>query len=312
MERTNLYEEVNQAKANFDRIYSQTDPRDYFRVLHGLDYVIPDLGKPIFRNVVAALQRSGKDNPKVLDLGCSYGINAALLRYPLDWERLGQRYRDMELGGVKPAELVALDAHYFASWPREFDGSVIGLDVSAPAIDYAKRAGLLDNGVAADLESGPLGAIGNCVVEGTNLIISTGCIGYVGSRTFEHLLAAIGQPSPWIASFVLRTFGFDAVEKMLSTKGYVTEKLEGVTFVQRRFHSAQEAEDSVKIVRRRELDPAGKEAEGLLHAEFYLSRPASDVEAEPLSSIVSVTSGAGRSYGRRFRLASDRKIRLIK
>ena len=42
----------NDIKANFDSIYSRPDPREYYRVLYGLDYVIPDLAKGIFRKAM--------------------------------------------------------------------------------------------------------------------------------------------------------------------------------------------------------------------------------------------------------------------
>jgi hypothetical protein len=309
---TAKFQDINESKANFDRIYKCDDPREYYRVLHGLDYIIPDLAKPLFRSVVEASTAVRGQAPRVLDLGCSYGINAALLRYPLDLGRLAQRYRDFDISGLSPGEVTSLDRHYFSSWPTDFQGTIAGLDVAGPAIRYAMAAGLLDDGVVEDLESRPPTAQACAVLEGTDLVISTGCVGYVGERTFERILAAAGSSRPWIASFVLRMFSYRSIENALACHGYVTERLEGVTFVQRRFHSASEAEETLKVLRRQGVDPTGKEAEGLLHAEFYLSRPADEAVDAPLASIVSITSGANRSYGRRFRLVGDRRIRLIK
>ena len=62
-------------------------------------------------------------------------------------------------------------------------------------------------------------------------------------KSFARLLPTLtqGRP-PWIANFVLRLFPFDAIEATLNDWGYVTEKLEGQTFVQRRFASADEQE----------------------------------------------------------------------
>jgi hypothetical protein len=310
--KTTKFQDINESKANFDRIYRCDDPREYYRVLHGLDYIIPDLAKPLFRSVVEASTAVRGHAPRVLDLGCSYGINAALLRYPLDLERLAQRYRDFDISGLTSEQVTSLDRHYFASWPTEFDGVITGLDVASPAIRYAMAAGLLDDGIAEDLEIHSPSAQARKMLEGTDLVISTGCVGYVGERTFERILAAAGGSRPWIASFVLRMFSYRSIENALARHGYTTERLEGITFVQRRFHSASEAEETLNVLRRQGMDPAGKEAEGLLHAEFYLSRPEAEAVDAPLASIVSITSGANRSYGRRFRLAGDQRIRLIK
>jgi hypothetical protein len=134
----------------------------------------------------------------------------------------------------------------------------------------------------------------------------------VGERTFERILAAAGGSRPWIASFVLRMFSYRSIENALARHGYVTERLEGVTFVQRRFHSASETEETLSVLQRQGVDPAGREAEGLLHAEFFLSRPEAEVAEAPLGRVVSITSGANRSYGRRFRLVGDQRIRPIK
>ncbi|MEZ5994503.1 MAG: hypothetical protein R3C25_01980 [Hyphomonadaceae bacterium] len=64
----------NDAKASFDNLYSQEDPRSYFSVLGSLDYAIPDLAKPIFRQALAAFRRSRGRPATILDLGSSYGI----------------------------------------------------------------------------------------------------------------------------------------------------------------------------------------------------------------------------------------------
>jgi len=93
--------------------------------------------------------------------------------------------------------------------------------------------------------------------------------------------------------------------------GLVTEKLEGVTFVQRRFHSAQEYAQTVASLKAQGIEAEGKETEGLYHAELYVSRPQRDVEEQPLRELVSITSGAHRRYGRRFAKAPDGKVKLM-
>ena len=99
---------INSTKANFDAIYSHPDPREYFRVLCGLDYVIPDLAKSPFRAILKALRAGGKRHLKIADLGCSYGINSALLRYPLDISRLALRYASREMQQLDSETLATL------------------------------------------------------------------------------------------------------------------------------------------------------------------------------------------------------------
>lgn len=115
---------------------------------------------------------------------------------------------------------------------------------------------------------------------------------------------------PWVANFVLRMYDYGEVASTLSGFGLVTEKVPGVTFVQRRFSSRDEFEGTMEALRRQGIDPAGKESEGLLHAELYISRPQEAIDRVPLAELMSVTSGEGRRYGRRFVEAADGALML--
>lgn len=299
-------------KANFDKIYVRPDPREYFRILHGLDYIIPDLALPIFRQISETLTALRGRPLRILDIGCSYGINAALLRYPMSMDRLANRYADLQAFGLAPEEVVALDRHYYRSWPTATKARFIGLDSSASAVEYATRTGILDHGFSEDLESNDPSSRLADVLSGVDLVISTGCVGYVTAATFKRVLNAMQAPKPWFASFVLRLYPFDEIAEVLKTRKLVSEKLESVTFVQRRFHSEQEYSNTLQALDQIGVDPQGKEAEGLLHAELFLSRPAEETNALPLESLVSVTSGANRPFGRRFQRHADDKVRLVR
>lgn len=305
------FEDLNRGKANFDRIYEMPDPREYLRVLGGLDYVIPDLAKGILRTLIARGARMNGRRVKVLDIGCSYGINAALVRFPLDMQRMAHRYNHASMHGLPTDRLLKLDTNYFGSWPEQVNASFVGLDVSAAAIDYAKSVGLIEDGVAANLEIDDIFPQQHSALSDLDIIVSTGCVGYVTERTFRRIFSIqkMGR-SPWVVSFVLRMFPYESIEQELAQHGLVTEKLGGVTFVQRRFHSETELEATLNAVLARGLDPQGKETEGLYHAELFVSRPESDIRDNPLSEIVSVTSGENRRYGRRYRWGS-RKARLM-
>jgi hypothetical protein len=304
---------INSTKANFDAIYSHPDPREYFRVLCGLDYVIPDLAKTPFRAILNALRSKRKRHLKIADLGCSYGINSALLRYPLDIQRLALRYVSREMQQIDSTSLAELDRNYFRSWPLQNEDMFIGIDTSKPAIEYALRSGLIDGAVTTNLEEADPAPGELPMLRGLNLLISTGCIGYTTQKSIRRILSSQREsaPQPWIASLVLRMFPYDAIAEEISRFGLVTEKLEGVTFVQRRFHSEQECKATLETLEKMGVDPAGKENEGLFHAELYVSRPRAEVESCRLSDLVSVTSGAGRRYGRRYRRNAQGKIKLM-
>lgn len=120
-----------------------------------------------------------------------------------------------------------------------------------------------------------------------DLVTSTGCVGYVTEKSFERLMPVVTQErSPWIGNFVLRMFPFDSIEETLNDWGFVTEKLKDRTFVQRNFASVEEQEQVKDKLREQGIDPTGKESEGMLLAEFYLSRMATEVAETPIARLL--------------------------
>ena len=66
------------------------------------------------------------------------------------------------------------------------------------------------------------------LIAGTDLMISTGCVGYLSSKSFDRLLSAIEGPRPWFALFVQRTEAFDDLRTYFEGCGMRVEKLEGI------------------------------------------------------------------------------------
>jgi hypothetical protein len=294
---------INRSKADFSSIYVQPDPRAYFRQLGGLDYIIPHLAQPIIAQLVESRACSEARPVTVLDLGCSYGVNGALLKYGLSFNTLHKRYTSRGFDRFHGEDMLEYDRSFYASWPARPDVRVIGLDASQPAVHYAESVGAVDCGIAADLEAGSVPADVADRLAGVDLIMSTGCVGYVTARTFERLMACAGNgKAPWVASFVLRMFDYQGIAQVMKRRGLVTERFEGATFIQRRFRDAEEMETTVRQLEARDIDCTGKEADGLLHAELFVSRPSSEARAKPIQRMVSVASGANWTYGQRTRL----------
>ena len=262
---------VNENKASFDDIYDQADPRAYCDTLGALDYVIPQAAHPVFERV---LQAQPTTPAAVLDVGCSYGLNAALLRCDLSMQDLYDHYRADEVERLSPDELAASDRTFYDEHRRTTSPRLLGLDVAGQALSYAESVGLLDDSWAEDLEHSEPSAGLAAGIADVGLITATGCVGYVTDKTFRRLLeAAPDDAPPWVAAFVLRMFGYDDIAAVLAEHGLVTEQLAGVTFKQRRFASAHEQDAATAAVLDRGLDPAGKEEDGWFHADFFLSRP---------------------------------------
>jgi hypothetical protein len=270
-------------KANFDNIYDQEDPRGYFRTLGHLDYQIPQQARPVIERVHAA---AGRERT-ILDVCCSYGINAALLRHDLDIGDLIERYTDSAVDDLPIAERIAADRAFFADRARVDGPTVLGLDAAPNAIKYAKRVDLLSAGWAADLESNEAPAELAAGVRDVGMIVCTGGVGYIGAPTFARLLALTADPSEvWLTVFVLRTFPYDEIAAALDEFGLVTEQVPDRTYPQRRFASDDEQQAALHDVVARGLDPAGKEAEGWFHADCYITRPVHVAAQTPVEQLV--------------------------
>jgi SAM-dependent methyltransferase len=272
---------------NLDDIYDQPGPRAYFCQLKELNYSIPGRAKPIFQKLIDHLQHRSDDSIHILDLGCSYGINAALLKHDLSMTDLYQHWGQETLTGNQPEDSVDRDLRYFANLEEANDIVVTGLDPAENAIKFAEGVGLLDEGLAVNLETELLPGSAKDDLAMVDLVVSTGCVGYVTEKTFDRLLPAVTQGhSPWMANFVLRMFPFEHIEKTLDAQGYVTEKLEDHTFIQRQFASDEEQEQVLERLHEQGINPTGKEAEGHLLAEFYLSRPRNEAAGLTVEQLV--------------------------
>ena len=90
MKKSASYATINQTKMDFSDLYISTDPRKYFQYLGQLDYIIPHLAQPVFDQLIRARRQVQSEPVTVLDLGCSYAINGAMMKYALDYEALRQ------------------------------------------------------------------------------------------------------------------------------------------------------------------------------------------------------------------------------
>ena len=281
------YDEINDAKATMDHIYDRADPRAYFRELKSVGYRITGAAKPVLQRLIELRQKQTDDTVHMLDLGCSYGINAALLKHDLSIQDLYDRWGELEQRSATAKEIIEQDADFFAQLDQVEDIEVIGLDVAENAIAYGEQAGLLDLGLAMDLESQPLPQDVWPDLATVDLVTSTGCVGYVTEKSFEELLPAVTRGArPWFANFVLRMFPFEEIAETLGKAGFVTEKLSQRLFVQRKFASRDEQDKVLEQLIERGIDPSGKETEGHLLAELYLTRPRDEAVDVPIERLL--------------------------
>jgi len=269
-------------KADFTTVYTQPDPRAYYESLRSLDYEIPAHGCQVFSSVIDQLP-TDDGQPTVLDLCCSYGINAALLNHSVSLEELEAHYAAGD--GLSREALVERDRSWFAATRRADAVGVVGIDVSEPAISYASDAGLLSGGIVADLETERLSDCDATMISNVDLVTVTGGIGYVNERTFEQILDATDDP-PWVAALSLRWIDFEPIAKTLDQQGLVTEKLDGYLAPQRRFADHAEEAFVMEELASLGVDPSSVEQNGYHCAELYVARPADAVDHLPLDRLL--------------------------
>ncbi|WP_331742861.1 hypothetical protein [Kitasatospora sp. NBC_01300] len=280
----------------FDDIYSRPDPRSYFGALGALGYQTPHHAQSVFRSLLPPAgfpdapkhPTDGQDDrplATVLDICCSYGINAALLNHHVTLRELYDHYTSPQAARLTAAELIEWDRTYYAQRRRPDAVPVIGLDIAAPAVAYGRAAGLLDDGYAEDLETASPSPALYRATRGTRLITVTGGASFLSARTFRLLLED-RREKPWVAAFVLRTGSYQDIADGLALLGMTTEKDASRTYPQRRFTDADEQLYAITAVSAAGDDPHGKEADGHFHTALHLTRPAAQAAARPLHTVL--------------------------
>ena len=278
---SNPYAEHNERnKANFDHVYDLPDPRGYFEALGALDYLAPEHGRRLFPTLLQEL-RAGAGPDGVLDLCCSYGVNAALLGHDLTLEDLYAHYASPGLADLPTEGLLEADRAFYDEHRNGGPSGIVGADSAANAVRYALGAGLLGAGFGEDLERGEPSGDFRRGVGNVGLITVTGGVGYVWESTFDRVLRSVTEArpdgaAPWVATLPARLVDYGPLSDLFSGYGLVTEKLSARTFPQRRF-AAAERDHALRELAKLGVDPAGKEEEGWYHADLYLSRPAGEV-----------------------------------
>lgn len=262
-------------KVVLSHVYNRPDPRAYWRTLAALDYRVPEEAKPYFLRALAARreQYGAAGRCKVIDLGCSYGVNGALLRFNLSIADIHRRYGTVHAAALDRAALLRRDRG-LAAHPDLKGVRFVGIDVSHNAAAYALEAGFVDDIIIANLEQRALAPDEQALIADADLVFSTGCIGYVSAETLERILEASDGRAPWMVHTVLRIFDLRVMEQALARCGYMIARSPRLVR-QRRFASRREQEQILDTLSRRGVDPSALETDGWLYAHILLALPRS-------------------------------------
>jgi len=260
------------AKHDFSSTYDQPWPQAYYLAHLALDYMICDRAKPVFETIIARLRRQRPHRPlKIVDIGASYGLNAALLRTPLTLDDLYAAYTLAD----GPLASQSLKDHevFFTHQKLREDLEIVGLDPSRQALRYARDVGLIGAAVTANLETEELSPADREALRDADLIISTGCVGYATVRTFKRVYEAAAASRPWVASFAMHPFGYGDIAAMLAAFSLVTIEPPHLRQRQRRFSTERERASILALMAEQGMDDRLERTTGYIYAAFHLSMP---------------------------------------
>ncbi|MCS3765664.1 MULTISPECIES: hypothetical protein [Bradyrhizobium] len=237
-----------------------------------LDYMIPDRAKPVFERIFADYRRiRNKTILKIIDVGCSYGINAALLRTDLDLDELYAAY--LESSGSLSRQQEIEHGLFFRNRGLRDDIRFVGVDPSFRAVRYAQALGLLEAGITADLETRDLTLKERCALVDADILISTGCVGYATERTFARVYQASASSRPWVVAFAMHPFSYDGIAAVFQNFALETKIVDRFRQRQRRFATSAERQAILNAMAKLGMEDRLERTTGYIYASCYISAP---------------------------------------
>ncbi len=267
-------------KKKFTDIYTQNSPYQYLNEMRNLHYRIPDATKPLYKSLAKQLYQNLNRPINILDLGSGYGINSAILTFDLTMSDLDNFF----LKNEKPPT-IKQTKQFFAQQPhRNSKLNFYHIDISAPALKFSEEAGLCKGSLCVNLENDNP----NMPEEffPIDLVIATGCVGYIGYRSFGRLFEILNeyqakvestQRSPRItpifAFSILRIFPIDKITRAFDYYGLTLKKSEMEPICQRRFVNEDEMQQTISLLQDSGIATSNLEEMGSFFADFYVGCP---------------------------------------
>jgi len=263
---------VHFPKANFNDEYCQKTPQRYLQEMYHVSYELPQNTKPIYLSLIKHLFFEKHKLIWLLDIGSSYGINTMLLKYGLN---LGD-IRQFFLHNIKDLRYEAMIGQFCGFLKKQNIDSQLRfylLDVSKPAVEFAKNCGLCVDGLVENLEKSEPTEKLLQVIPRLDLIISTGCLSYIGCNTFGKILKAVENSKrsycfPVFAFSCLRIVDMKRIRETFTLHGYELTKLDIPPLRQRSFKDQNEYNEVFELLKNRELPIL--EEDGYYYADFYV------------------------------------------
>ena len=261
-------------KRDFTNIYTQKTPFAYLKEMKRLSYRIPDHTKPLYLSLVRQLFEKMNRPISIIDIGSSYGINSALLKHDLKMSELD----DFFLREPQPTNQQTRE--FFDELYEDKTMNFYQIDISKPALQFSEDTRLCKEGFDINLETCNIKLLEKLPV--FDLVIATGCIGYIGYKAFVNLFELIKKrkddphhtnTAPMFAFSVLRIFDMRNIKKTFEYYGYSLVKADLKPICQRQFSNPDEKSQSLSLLHSMGIDTKGYEDNGNFYADFYIASP---------------------------------------
>ena len=263
-------------KTDFTDIYTQDSPHRYLKEMDRLEYTISDSTKLLYNSIIEELENTLSRPINVLDLGSSYGINSSLLKYNLTMSELNNFF----LNGTEPTKKET--KQFYEECTSNDNMNFYQIDISEEALKFSEEMNLCERGMNVDLESEKLNLLES--LPKMDVVIATGCIGYIGYKTFSNLLKVTKNRqsnsiqseteyvAPIFAFSVLRMFDMDDIEEVFEMYDYSIVKSDIKPIRQRNFSDPKEKAQTISLLHDMEINTKKYEDDGNFYADFYIAR----------------------------------------
>jgi len=263
-------------KKDFTDIYTQDSPYEYLKEMDRLEYTIPDSTKSLYVPLIEKLEEALSRPINVLDLGSSYGINSSLMKYNLTMLELNNFF----LTGSEPTKKET--KQFYEKCNSNGNMNFYQIDISKEALKFSEEMNLCERGMNVDLESEKLNLLES--LPKMDIVIATGCIGYIGYKAFSNLLKVIKNRqsnsieseteyiAPIFAFSVLRMFDMDDIEEVFEIYDYSIVKSDIKPIRQRNFSDPKEKAQTVSLLHDMGINTEKHEDGGNFYADFYIAK----------------------------------------
>lgn len=263
-------------KKDFTDIYTQESPCGYLKEMKKLGYSISDSTKPLYNSIVEELGNTLSRPINILDLGSSYGINSALMKYNLSMTELNNFFL------TEPEPTKKETKRFYEKYAGNDNMCFYQIDISTEALKFSEDMDLCEKGINVNLDDAELELLES--LPKVDVVIATGCIGYIGYMAFVNLLKVIENRQansieskieynfPVFAFSVLRMFDMNDIKKTFERYNYSLVKSDMKPIIQRMFSDVKEKDETISILHKMGINTKEYEDDGNFYADFYVAK----------------------------------------